>query len=86
MDRAGGEDARARRAARGTVIAVDFGAKPAAVADAGPVEAEITEHINLNSSRSDKETIHLELAFDGEAPAYKPGDSLDIYPRTIPPM
>jgi hypothetical protein len=29
------------------------------------VEAEVTEHINLNSSRSDKETIHLELSFDG---------------------
>jgi sulfite reductase (NADPH) flavoprotein alpha-component len=66
------------------VIAVDFGAKPAAVAETGPVEAEITEHINLNSSRSTKETIHLELAFDGAAPNYKPGDSLDIYPENDP--
>ena len=32
---------------RGTVIAVDFGAKPAAVAEAGPVEAEITEHMGI---------------------------------------
>ena len=71
-------------AERGTVIAVDFGAKPAAVAEAGPVEAEITEHINLNSSRSAKETIHLELAFEGELPAYNPGDSLDIYPTNDP--
>src|SRR4051794_5845342 len=71
-------------AARGTVIAVDFGAKPAAAQDAGPVEAEISEHINLNSSRSDKETIHVELAFDGAAPAYKPGDSLDIFPENDP--
>jgi sulfite reductase (NADPH) flavoprotein alpha-component len=71
-------------AARANVIAVDFGAKPAAVAEAGPVEAEITEHINLNSSRSTKETIHLELAFDGAGPAYKPGDSLDIYPENDP--
>ena len=71
-------------AERGTVIAVDFGAKPAAVVEAGPVEAEIIEHINLNSSRSAKETIHLELAFEGEAPAYKPGDSLDIYPTNDP--
>ena len=71
-------------AERGTVIAVDFGAKPAAVAEAGPVEAEITEHINLNSSRSAKETIHLELAFEGETPAYRPGDSLDIYPTNDP--
>jgi sulfite reductase (NADPH) flavoprotein alpha-component len=71
-------------AARANVIAVDFGAKPAAVAEAGPVEAEITEHINLNSSRSTKETIHVELAFDGAAPNYKPGDSFDIYPENDP--
>ena len=70
-------------AARTNVIAVDFGSKSAATAE-GPIEAEITEHINLNSSRSAKETIHLELAFDGAAPAYKPGDSLDIYPENDP--
>ena len=40
--------------------------------------------INLNSSRSDKETIHLELSFDGAAPAYKPGDSLDLYAENDP--
>jgi sulfite reductase (NADPH) flavoprotein alpha-component len=67
-----------------TVIAVDFNARPAVAAAAGPVEAEIIEHINLNSSRSIKETIHLELAFDGAAPPYKPGDSLDIYPENDP--
>jgi sulfite reductase (NADPH) flavoprotein alpha-component len=70
--------------ARANVIAVDFGAKPAAIAEAGPVEAEVTEHIDLNSSRSAKETIHLELALDGAAPTYKPGDSLDIYPENDP--
>jgi sulfite reductase (NADPH) flavoprotein alpha-component len=71
-------------AARGTVISVDFGAKPASAADLAVVEAEIIEHVNLNSSQSNKETIHLELAFDGAAPAYKPGDSLDIYPENDP--
>ncbi|HLL26433.1 MAG TPA: flavodoxin domain-containing protein [Xanthobacteraceae bacterium] len=70
--------------ARGTVIAVDFGSRQQAAADTGPVEAEVSEWINLNSSRSDKETIHLELAFDGAAPAYKPGDSLDLYPENDP--
>ena len=70
-------------AERGTVISVDFGAK-AASADLGPVEAEITEHINLNSSQSDKETVHLELTFEGAAPAYKPGNSLDIYAENDP--
>jgi sulfite reductase (NADPH) flavoprotein alpha-component len=70
--------------ARSTVIAVDFGTKSGSTAEAGPVEAEITEHINLNSSRSAKTTIHLELAFDGAAPPYKPGDSLDVYPENDP--
>jgi sulfite reductase (NADPH) flavoprotein alpha-component len=69
--------------ARGTVISVDFGAK-AVNTDLDPVEAEITEHINLNSSQSDKETVHLELSFAGTAPAYKPGDSLDIYAENDP--
>ena len=64
------------------MIAVDFGAKAAPNLDV--VEAEVTEPINLNSSRSDKETIHLELTFDGAAPAYKPGDSLDLYPENDP--
>src|ERR1035437_7036662 len=62
----------------GQVIAVDFG-KPAAAPNTDIVEAEISEHVNLNSSRSNKETIHLALAFEGGAPAYEPGDSLDLY-------
>ena len=65
------------------MIEVDFG-KPAAAPNTDIVEAEITEHINLNSSRSDKETIHLALAFDGAAPAYEPGDSLDLYAENDP--
>ncbi len=69
-------------AARGRVIEVDFGAKSAPSLDI--VEAEITEHINLNSSRSEKETIHLALAFDGAALAYQPGDSLDLYVENDP--
>jgi sulfite reductase (NADPH) flavoprotein alpha-component len=61
----------------GQVIEVDFG--KAAAPNIDIVEAQVTEHINLNSSRSDKQTIHLALAFDGAAPAYEPGDSLDLY-------
>ncbi|MGP0091203.1 MAG: sulfite reductase flavoprotein subunit alpha [Xanthobacteraceae bacterium] len=76
--------APAAEASRGTVIAVDFGTKQAAAVEVGPVEAEVTEHINLNSSRSAKETIHIELAFNGSAPPYKPGDSLDLYPENDP--
>src|ERR1700722_1787611 len=74
--------AEAAPASGGQVIAVDFGA--AAEPNLGPFEAEVTAHIDLNSSRSDKETIHLELAFDGKAPAYNPGDSLDLYPKNDP--
>ena len=61
-----------------------FRRQAAAAPNLDIVEAEITEHINLNSSRSDKETIHLELSFDGAAPAYKPGDSLDLYAENDP--
>jgi sulfite reductase (NADPH) flavoprotein alpha-component len=67
----------------GRVIAVDFG-KPAASPNTDIVEAEISEHVNLNSSRSDKETFHLALTFDGAMPAYEPGDSLDLYAENDP--
>ena len=67
----------------GRVIEVDFG-KPQAAPNTDIVEAEVSEHINLNSSRSNKETIHLALAFDGAAPAYEPGDSLDLYAENDP--
>ena len=67
---------------RGRVIEVDFATRQAT--DLGPVEAEVSEHINLNSSRSDKETVHLELSFDGAVPAYKPGDALDLYADNDP--
>ena len=68
---------------RGRVIEVDFGGKPLASPNTDIVEAEVTEHVNLNSSRSNKETVHLALAFD-VAPAYEPGDSLDLYAENDP--
>jgi sulfite reductase (NADPH) flavoprotein alpha-component len=71
-------------AGRGRVIEVDFGGKPATAPSTDIVEAEIIEHVNLNSSRSAKETIHLALAFDGAAPAYEPGASLDLYAENDP--
>jgi sulfite reductase (NADPH) flavoprotein alpha-component len=74
----------AGRQGNGQVIAVDFGSKPATSPNTDVVEAEIIEHVNLNSSRSNKETVHLALAFDGAAPAYNPGDSLDLYPQNDP--
>jgi sulfite reductase (NADPH) flavoprotein alpha-component len=74
---------------RGRVIAVDFGSKDVGAKATGAahleiVEAEVTEHINLNSSHSDKQTIHLELTFDDNAPPYAPGDSLDLYAENDP--
>jgi sulfite reductase (NADPH) flavoprotein alpha-component len=70
--------------AGGRVIEVDFGAKQATSPNTDIIEAEIIEHVDLNSSRSDKETIHLALSFEGGAPAYEPGDSLDLYPENDP--
>jgi sulfite reductase (NADPH) flavoprotein alpha-component len=70
--------------AGGRVIEVDFGGKPAAFASANIIEAEISEHVDLNSSRSDKETVHLALSFEHGAPAYEPGDSFDLYPENDP--
>src|SRR5689334_14988479 len=66
---------------RGRVIAVDFGHKPTTSAAPEIVEAEVAEYVDLNSSRSDKETIHLALAFDGNTTPYEPGAALDLYPE-----
>jgi sulfite reductase (NADPH) flavoprotein alpha-component len=69
---------------RAKVISVDFGGKQAASPNTDIVEAEVTEHVNLNSSRSAKETVHLALGFDNGAPAYEPGASLDLYAENDP--
>ena len=72
----------------GAIIHVDF-ATPAAQSlygKANPFPAEITELINLNSSRSGKETIHLELSLAGSGLTFAPGDSLGIVARNEPEM
>lgn len=74
---------RPETAARGRVIEVDFGGKGHA-AQPEIVEAEIAAHVNLNSSQSGKQTVHIELAFEGAAPAYKPGDALDVFVENDP--
>jgi sulfite reductase (NADPH) flavoprotein alpha-component len=73
------------------VVAVDFartgaGEDEEAEPSREPVVVEVIEHVNLNSSRSDKETIHLALAFEDGAPAYEPGDSLEIFPENDPQL
>jgi sulfite reductase (NADPH) flavoprotein alpha-component len=68
------------------VIHVDF-ARPAATEDRARVfHAEITAQINLNSSRSDVETHHVELSLAGSGIAYEPGDSLGFVPRNDPAL
>jgi sulfite reductase (NADPH) flavoprotein alpha-component len=73
------------------VVAVDFARAGAGEDDEAepsrePLVVEVVEHVNLNSSRSDKETIHLALAFEDGAPAYEPGDSLEIFPENDPQL
>ncbi|WP_449411689.1 diflavin oxidoreductase [Methylobacterium komagatae] len=81
--------ALAPAAATDNVVAVDFaraGGDEDAEPSRDPVVVEVIQHVNLNSSRSDKETIHLALAFEDGAPAYEPGDSLEIYPENDPQL
>ncbi|PVE23981.1 sulfite reductase subunit alpha [Microvirga sp. KLBC 81] len=68
----------------GNVVSVDFSPRAGSEISREPLTAEITEHVNLNSSRSDKETVHLALGFDGAAPPYEPGDALELFPENDP--
>jgi sulfite reductase (NADPH) flavoprotein alpha-component len=71
----------------GDIIHVDFAAPPPILhSKANPFPAEITESINLNSSRSSKQTIHLELSLEGSGLTFEPGDSLGLVPRNDPAM
>ena len=72
--------------ASGAVIHVDFGRAEAAGAydAANPFAAEITELVNLNSSRSGKQTFHVELSLAGSGIAYEPGDAIGIAPENDP--
>ena len=65
-------------------------AHPTEVADADvavrDAVAEVVDHVNLNSSRSAKQTIHVALGFEGAALAYEPGDSLELFPENDPAL
>jgi sulfite reductase (NADPH) flavoprotein alpha-component len=68
-----------------SVIHVDFGAPAvAAVTKANPFLAEITELQNLNSSRSGKQTFHVELSLAGSGITYQPGDAIGVVPQNDP--
>ncbi|MCH9766060.1 MAG: flavodoxin domain-containing protein [Alphaproteobacteria bacterium] len=74
-----------------TVVHVDFSggfgldddAEPVYEED-NPLEAEISELINLNGSGSSQETLHVELAFDDPQFVYKPGDAIGVLPSNDP--
>jgi sulfite reductase (NADPH) flavoprotein alpha-component len=71
----------------GDIIHVDFAAPATSLySKANPFLAEITESINLNGSRSTKQTIHLELSLAGSGLSFEPGDSLGIVPENEPAM
>ena len=52
-----------------------------AFSKANPFPAEITELVNLNGSRSAKETWHAELSLEGSGLAFEPGDAIGIIPE-----
>jgi sulfite reductase (NADPH) flavoprotein alpha-component len=72
------------RPVRGEVINFPSAAAEPLYGKANPFAAEITELVNLNGSRSGKETIHLELALAGSGLVFEPGDSLGIVAENRP--
>ena len=72
--------------APGSVIHVDFGAATTIPTKSAPFAAEITELVNLNSSRSGKQTFHVELSLAGSGITYLPGDSLGLIPENDPAL
>jgi len=68
-----------------SVIHVDFGAADTReYSKANPFQAEITDLVNLNSSRSAKQTFHVELSLAGSGLTYQPGDAVGIAPENDP--
>jgi len=68
-----------------SVIHVDFGAVEAReYSKTNPFQAEITDLVNLNSSRSAKQTFHVELSLVGSGLTYLPGDAIGVAPENDP--
>ena len=72
-----------------SVIHVDFGHAALAEAEpafdkANPFQAEITDLVSLNSSRSAKQTYHVELSLAGSGLTYEPGDAIGVVPHNDP--
>jgi sulfite reductase (NADPH) flavoprotein alpha-component len=75
-----------------SVIHVDFGASAAGdergetVTKANPFAAEVTTLQNVNSSRSGKQTFHVELSLAGSGITYQPGDAIGVVPENDPAL
>lgn len=77
-----------------SVIHVDFARPPATEADedeplwtkASPFEAEVSELVELSSSRSESRTFHVELSLAGSGLDYQPGDALGVVPENDPAL
>ena len=73
-----------------SVIHVDFMRAPAneeaTYSRARPFAAEISELVNLHSSRSTSRTFHMELSLEGSGLAYEPGDSLGLLAGNDPAL
>ena len=68
-----------------SVIHVDFGAAEAReYSKSNPFQAEISDLVNLNSSRSAKQTVHVELSLAGSGLTYLPGDAIGVAPENDP--
>jgi sulfite reductase (NADPH) flavoprotein alpha-component len=74
----------AARPARGEVIHFPSASAEPLYGKANPFPAEVTELVNLNGSRSGKQTIHLELSLEGSGLTFEPGDSLGIVTENRP--
>lgn len=92
-DKALGALAPADAAATATVVHVDFGASGTADDDSEPVytaenplEAEISELINLNGTGSTRETWHVELAAGAADFRYEPGAAIGVLPENDPEL
>ena len=78
-------------AASATVVHVDFGSQ-AGAEDAdepvytaeNPLEAEISELVNLNGTGSTRETWHVELAAGAPDFRYEPGAAIGVIPENDP--
>ncbi len=69
------------------VIHVDFARAPAeesVYTRARPFEAEITDWVNLNGSRSTGRTFHVELSLADSGLTYEPGDAIGVQPVNDP--